>query len=180
VRLNASSAKDDDANLGEVFEFLRVLWATAHALETRSLAMQKEIGLSWPQRLVIRLIGRFPGVTPSRLAEILYLHPSTLSIQLKRLEERRLVERRVDPTDGRRAFLWLTKGGSGFDVDTPNTIEASVDALMHAVARADIARTKRVLETFAEHLFSLPPPRRPAPSRRARATPRRAKRPRRR
>ena len=34
------------------------------------------VGLTGPQRLVVRLVGRFPGITAGRLAEILHVHCS--------------------------------------------------------------------------------------------------------
>jgi len=39
-----------------------------------------------PQRLVIRIIGRFPSIHARQLGDILHLHPSSLTAPLKRLE----------------------------------------------------------------------------------------------
>src|SRR5438132_8459125 len=38
-------------------------------------------------RLVMRIVGRFPGIAAGRVAQILHVHPSTLTGILKRSEE---------------------------------------------------------------------------------------------
>jgi DNA-binding MarR family transcriptional regulator len=152
-----------DHELGEVLDFLSVLWATAHSLETRSLRMQRTIGVSWPQRLVLRLIGRFPNITSSALAEILCVTRGTLSLQLKRLEERGLLKRRTDTKDRRRAFLTLTAAGRALNIPAPSTVEAEVAQLLARSSASDIAKTKRVLNDLAKRLSAhdgdQPPPR---------------------
>ena len=50
--------------------------------------MAATIGITGPQRLVIRIIGRFPSIHAMQLADILHLHPSSLTAVLKRLERR--------------------------------------------------------------------------------------------
>jgi DNA-binding MarR family transcriptional regulator len=103
-------------------EFLQVLWRTSHALERRSRRMEKAIGLTAPQRLVVRFLGRFPGVTAGQLARALHVDPGTLSASLRRLEGRGLVERRRDPADTRRVTLGLTREGRALDVPGPGTV----------------------------------------------------------
>src|SRR2546421_7190843 len=51
--------------------------------------------LTGPQRLVMRIVGRFPGIAAGRVAQILHVHPSTLTGILKRLEARGLLQRRA-------------------------------------------------------------------------------------
>ena len=52
---------------------------------------------------MIRILGRYPGLSPGEVAAILHLHPSTLTGIMKRLATRGVVERRPDPDDARRA-----------------------------------------------------------------------------
>src|SRR5207249_10394609 len=88
--------------LGAVLDFLRLLWAVDHALQSASKRMESNFGMTGPQRLVMRIVGRFPGIAAGRVAEILHVHPSTLTGLLKRLESRGLLQRRTDPGDARR------------------------------------------------------------------------------
>src|SRR5689334_17453862 len=94
----------EDVGLGEVIEFMRLLWAVDHGLEASSKQMDAQFGVTGPQRLVIRIVGRHPGISAGQIAEILHVHPSTLTGVLGRLVERGIIHRRVDPADARRAL----------------------------------------------------------------------------
>jgi DNA-binding MarR family transcriptional regulator len=135
-------------------DFLQVLWRTSHALERRSRRMEKAIGLTAPQRVLVRFLGRFPGVTAGQLAQALHVDPGTLSASVRRLEARGLVERRRDPIDTRRVTLGLTRRGRALDVPRGDTVEAVADALLAATPARDIAATTRVLDRFAELLVT--------------------------
>jgi hypothetical protein len=53
--------------LGEVLDFLRLIWAVDHALQTASKAMRSAIGVTGPQRLVVRIVARFPGMPAGQI-----------------------------------------------------------------------------------------------------------------
>jgi DNA-binding MarR family transcriptional regulator len=138
--------------LGGPLEFLRLLWAVAHGLERVSKRMEASLGVTGPQRLVVRLVGRFPSITPGRLAALLHVHPSTLTAVLKRLQARGLVHRRRDNRDGRRTLLGLTPAGRRLDVSTAGTIEAAVAATLGGLPPAAVAHTRRALSVLVEKL----------------------------
>src|SRR6185295_6985225 len=94
----------DGTGLGEVIEFMRLLWAVDHGLSASSKQMDTLFGVTGPQRLVIRIVGRHPGIAAGRIAQILHVHPSTLTGVLARLVERGVLTRKADPQDGRRAL----------------------------------------------------------------------------
>lgn len=136
---------DDDVTLGRDLDFLRNLWRLNHALERRSAAMDQGHGVTAQQRLMIRCIGKFPGITASRLAEMLHVDPSTASTALRRLREKGLVTTRRDPSDSRRAFIGLTARGRGVDGLRTGTVESSVGRLLDEVPAADAVAVERVL-----------------------------------
>src|SRR5438309_9614455 len=104
-------ALDSQEDLGAVLDFMRLLWAVDHGLQSASKRMEARFGVTGPQRLVVRIVGRFPGIAAGRVAEILHVHPSTLTGILKRREQRGVLERRSDPLDARRALFGLTAKG---------------------------------------------------------------------
>lgn len=122
----AESSELDEPQLGDVLEFMRLMWALDHALQRTSKRMQARLGITGPQRLAIRVLARFPGLTAGRLARLLHVHPSTLTGIVRRLERQGLVERRVDARDRRRALLGLTRAGRRFDIDSAGTVELAV------------------------------------------------------
>src|SRR5512139_3796907 len=99
------------------------LWALTHSLEVRSKRMAKTLGVTGPQRLVIRLIGQTPGLSARDIASTLGIHPSTLTGILARLEKSGMIRRAVSETDRRRALFDLTGSGKRVDRERKGTVE---------------------------------------------------------
>ena len=140
------------AGLGRVLGFMRVLWAVDHGLTQVSKRMHRSLGVTGPQRLVIRLVGQSPGMSAGALAETLHLHPSTLTGVLKRLQDRGAIERTADPTDARRAQLRLTRKGERLDALRAGTVEARIRAALARIRDEDLAVAERVLLRIAGSL----------------------------
>jgi DNA-binding MarR family transcriptional regulator len=138
--------------LGGVLDFLRLIWHLDHALQRRSKRMEATLGVTGPQRLVLRIVGRFPGIPAGHLARMLHLHPSTLTGVLKRLERQRLVRKRVDPRDARRVLVSLTDQGRSLDVLTDDTIESVVSEMLTQLPPEQIVATREVLAALATRL----------------------------
>jgi len=138
--------------LGAVLEFMRELWALDHSLQSLSKRMMAEHGVTGPQRLVIRVIGKFPGASPGDLAEILCLHPSTLSGVLKRLESAGTVQREPHPWDKRRAVLRLTARGKRLDRIDSGTVEAGVQRLLEKTPRGRLENACSVIRLLTAAL----------------------------
>jgi DNA-binding MarR family transcriptional regulator len=131
---------------------MRLLWAVVHGLETTSKRMAHAIGVTGPQRLVLRVVGLFPGISAGDLSAILHLHPSTLTGILRRLVAQRLVSRVDDPEDRRRAVLRLTARGARANTITRGTVEAALTQALDSVSDRDRLAARRVLERLADHL----------------------------
>lgn len=148
----AGPPSEKSSRLGEVLDFMKLLWAVDHGLQSTSKRMEAKMGVTGPQRLVIRIVGRYPGISAGQLAEIMQLHPSTLTGVLKRLQERGIIERRVDPKDGRRALLGLTARGRELDSLRTGTVEAAVRQALKSVPRRKLDAAQDVLAAVAEAL----------------------------
>ncbi|MBS2030435.1 MAG: MarR family transcriptional regulator [Deltaproteobacteria bacterium] len=133
-------------------EFMRLLWAVDHALQSASKRLESRAGVTGPQRLVLRIVGCFPQISAGELAEVLVTHPSTLSGVLKRLEARGYLERKADPSDARRAQLRLTRKGRSIDALRAGTVESSIQRLLSRTTEADLAAAGRVLQALAAEL----------------------------
>lgn len=152
MRAPPSSDPNDPGSLGPVLDFMRRLWAVDHALHSLSKRMETRMGLTGPQRLVVRIVGRFPGINAGQLASILHVHPSTLTGVLARLEDRGLVTRRADPTDLRRALFTLTARGRGLDQPRSGTVEAALETTLAALPERNIRIAEQVLAQIADAL----------------------------
>ncbi|WP_437693451.1 MarR family winged helix-turn-helix transcriptional regulator [Sorangium sp. So ce176] len=149
---HAAPPPEKSSRLGEVLDFMKLLWAVDHGLQSTSKRMEAKMGVTGPQRLVIRIVGRYPGISAGQLAEIMQLHPSTLTGVLKRLQERGVIERRADPKDGRRALLGLTTRGRELDSLRTGTVEAAVRQALKAMPRRKLEAAQDVLAAVAEAL----------------------------
>ncbi len=162
-RARATREHDDGENvgLGEVIEFMRLLWAVDHGLSASSKQMDTLFGVTGPQRLVIRIVGGHPGIAAGRIAEILHVHPSTLTGVLGRLVDRGLLVRKPDPNDGRRALFDLTAPGAKLDQLRSGTIEAKVRRALGRAGARDLSAARSVLKLLADALTI---PSRPKPA----------------
>jgi MarR family transcriptional regulator, organic hydroperoxide resistance regulator len=133
-------------------DFLRVIWRVDHGLQRMSKQLESAFGVTGPQRLVLRIVGRRPGICAGDLAGVLHVHPSTLTGILRRLGERRLIARDADPRDGRRAMLRLTAAGKRLDVEAPGSEEAIVRRVLGRTSEARASATKRLLEALTAEL----------------------------
>ena len=138
--------------LGEVLEFLRALWGVNHALESTSRRMKARYGVTGPERMVVRLVGRYPGISAGDLARILQVDPSTLTGLLRRLVARGILRRHSDASDGRRALFTLTQKGSVVDGVKKGTVEAALSVALASLPVRDVSAAVSVIETLKRAL----------------------------
>ena len=131
---------------------MKLLWAVQNCLQSVSKQMEREVGVTGPQLLAMRVMGRFPGVAPKAIAEILHVHPSTLTGILRRLELRKLVERKAHPSDGRQSQLSLTAQGRRLNRPQMRRVENAVRKTLQGLSEGDLATVRRVLTRLAEQL----------------------------
>jgi DNA-binding MarR family transcriptional regulator len=145
--------------LGPVLEFLRTMWALDHALQRGSKRMALSLGVTGPQRLVVRIVGRYPGVSAGELAKLMHVHPSTLTGVLDRLETRRLIRRVSDPKDARRSLFRLTAAGERIDATLEGSIEGTIQQVLARIPQEQWTSTESVLRAITQALNDGPPQR---------------------
>ena len=92
-------------------ELLVALRRVIRAIDLRSKQLSKEIGLTGPQLLVMREIGKMPGTMVRDIAHNINLSPATVTSILDRLEGKELVKRVRSTEDKRRVSVYLTDNG---------------------------------------------------------------------
>jgi DNA-binding MarR family transcriptional regulator len=138
--------------LDSVLDFLRLLWSVEHGLQRTSKRMEATLGITGPQRFVLRIVGRFPGMSAGELAHIVQLHPSTITGILQRLVSRRFLVRDRDAADGRRIQLRLTRRARGFTRGSGGTVERAVVRALARVSERHLRGAREVLVALAESL----------------------------
>lgn len=87
------------------------LYAASRAMVRSYGPLLKELGLTYPQLLVMMVLWEQDDLSVSQLGERLRLDSGTLTPLLKRMEKQGLVSRQRDPADERRVRVTLTQQG---------------------------------------------------------------------
>lgn len=139
-------------SLGPTLDFMRAVWALNHAVQVTSKLMESELGLTVQQRMIVRILGKYPGITAGGLADLLRVHKATVSVAISRLEARRIVKKQRDEHDQRRVTLQLTARGKALDVQTEGTVESAAEYLMSVSSPSDRRAAERVMLVLAKAL----------------------------
>jgi DNA-binding MarR family transcriptional regulator len=145
-------ASDHVAPLGEVLGFMRLLWAVTHGLESTSKRMLAKLGVTGPQRLVLRIVGQNPKISAGDLARVMHVHPSSLTGVLQRLVDAKLLRRERDPDDGRRSALTLSPLGRQINARRAGTVEAAVQRALSTVTPEKLRVLEEALKNLAHEL----------------------------
>lgn len=143
------------ASLDPVLDFMRLLWTIEHGLQSTSKRMENSLGITGPQRLVLRVVSQFPGLSAVDLSDIVRLHPSTLTGVIQRLVDKDLLVRERDPEDGRRMRLRARPAAGRYTRVSPGTVEAAVQQALSSVPPAHVKHARAVLAAVAGALESV-------------------------
>lgn len=137
---------------GDTLQFMHRVWELVHALDVRSKRMMATIGVTGPQRLVIRLVGQRPDQTASEISSTLGKHPSTLTGVLARLQKAGLIVREVDAADRRRVRFTLTAAGKRIDRERRGTVEAATRRALARVESSSVESALALIGVLVEEL----------------------------
>jgi DNA-binding MarR family transcriptional regulator len=122
----------------------------AHAA-TRFAERIKALDLTPSQAGLLRLIAWQPGQSQQAIARTLGTPPSRLVLLIDSLQERGLIERRVNPDDRRHHALYLTEAGSDFMRQLAIVGAAHEDDICAGLDVDERTRLHGLLERLAIH-----------------------------
>ena len=100
-------------------ELLVALRKVIRAIDLRSKQLNKDVGLTGPQLLLMQTISNEPGVMVRQIADNINLSPATVTSILDRLETKQFVQRVRSTEDKRRVEVFLTEQGKVILQDAP-------------------------------------------------------------
>ena len=112
-----------------------------------------DLGVTYPQYLVLRTLSERDGLTVGAIADRLSLEPSTLTPLLKRLEARGFVDRRRNAANERQVLVTLTQAGRKLDAES-----ACLGALLVSASGAqpqDLARLTKEIRALRDAVDAL-------------------------
>ena len=149
--MNSSSDLPDDSTLPESLRLLPLLWSLNAALERTSLEMDARLGVTGPQRFLLRFIGLEPGISRARLASVISLDASDLQSALEHLVAENFLTQQ-----GGSSGYYLTGKGAGVNSVMAGTVEQGVSKALDDASPYERSTFRRMLERVIRHLGSPP------------------------
>lgn len=127
------------------------LYSATNAMTRTYRPLLNELGLTYPQYLVLLVLWEKRGCRLGEIAEELRLATHAVSPIIDRLEESGLVRRTVDEDDARAVRVQLTKQGAKMESDAA-AVQDSV-RLRTDLDPAAVARLRADLHELVDHLL---------------------------
>lgn len=151
-RSTEATKSSAELDLDPVLDFMRLLWSVEHGLQSTSKHMEATLGITGPQRLVLRIVTERPGLSAGELARIVHLHPSTITGILERLVRKGLLRRERDRRDNRRVRLRSRAAAQEFVAASTGTVESAVTRALARIPMDRVRHTREVLSALADAL----------------------------
>ena len=139
-------------DLDPILDFMRLLWSVEHGLQSTSKRMEASLGITGPQRLVLRIVSQRPGLSPGEVARIVHVHPSTVTGILQRLVKKGLLRRERDSNDHRRIRLRSQAAAREFVSASTGTVESAVTRALERIPMPRVRHAREVLSAIASAL----------------------------
>jgi DNA-binding MarR family transcriptional regulator len=128
------------------------MYSASRAATAAYRPMLEELGLTYPQYLVMLVLWEEQPRSVRELGEELGLDSGTLSPLLKRLESLGFVERRRSAADERRVEVFLTDAGTALSARATGIPQRLADAA--GLSGAELDRLRETLERLTAALQS--------------------------
>ena len=147
--MNSSSNPPDSSALPEALRLLALIWSLKAALERTSHGMDAKLGVTGPQRFLLRFVGLEPGITRLQLANVVSLDASELQSDLEELVSNNLL---TAPNE--LSGYYLTGKGAGINAVMNGTVEQAVSKALDDATPYERTSFRRMLERVIRHLDS--------------------------
>ena len=112
-----------DAQISETMQSLRRIFK---AIEDYSQEVSSSFGITGPQLWALKIVSQHAGLPLGDLSRKMYLHPSTVTGVVDRLEDKGYVVRDRDSVDRRVVRVKLTPAGQDLAAKAPNPIQGKM------------------------------------------------------
>jgi DNA-binding MarR family transcriptional regulator len=140
-------ARTQPARTDDAAEIVNGLRRIVKAIAEYSYQVRKSFGLTGPQLWALKTLLREGPLTMGHLANALAVQPSSLSLLIKRLVHRGLVQRTRLPSDRRVVELVLTKRGEALAARAP---EAAQGRLLHGLRRLGPSQVRAIRQAIRQ------------------------------
>jgi MarR family transcriptional regulator, organic hydroperoxide resistance regulator len=126
------------------------LYAASRAMTAAYAPLLDELDLTYPQYLVMLVLWERDGERVSQIGERLHLDSATLTPLLKRLESRKLIERRRSREDERVVEVFLSTAGKRLERKAADVPACMLEKVKLSVA--EVTKLRAQVQALTERL----------------------------
>ncbi len=141
------SETDQDAQIYETMQSIRRI---IKALQDYSRDVCSHFGVTGPQLWVLKTISESSSLSLGGLSKKMYLHPSTISGVIDRLESKGYVVRERDNEDRRIVNVRLTHEGENLVRKAPNPVQGKMIYGLKQLKREELGLIYRSVQKLVE------------------------------
>jgi MarR family transcriptional regulator, organic hydroperoxide resistance regulator len=145
--MTSPSDPPDWSTLPESLRLLSLIWGLSAALERTSRAMESTVGVTGPQRFLLRFVGLAPGISCARLASVMARDLSDLQSDLDGLVAKNLLAEQEGS-----ASYYLTAHGATVNAVTEGTVEQAVSKALDGALPYEKSSFQRMLDRVVRNL----------------------------
>jgi DNA-binding MarR family transcriptional regulator len=134
----------------EISETVQSLRRIFKAIEDYSYEILISFGITGPQLWALKTISRSAGLALGDLSKKMYLHPSTISGVIDKLEGKNLVRRRRDSVDRRVVTVDLTPAGKELAKRAPNPVQGRMIYGLRKLKKDELHAIYESIRTLTE------------------------------
>lgn len=127
---------------------LQALRAIVRELRLASVSCEKEFGLSAAQLFVLHALRDHPGMSLGEAAERTATDQSSVSVVVRKLQEKKLVNKRASSEDGRRLEIFLTPAGERLSRKAPPAVQEQLIQRIAGLGNPERTHLADLLERF--------------------------------
>ena len=136
-----------DAQVSETMQSLRRIFK---ALQDYSQEVSSSFGITGPQLWALKTLSRHDGLALGDLSRQMYLHPSTITGVIDRLERKGYVARDRDRNDRRVVKVKLTPAGEELVAKAPNPVQGKMIYGLRKMKKSELTVIYESVRKLAE------------------------------
>ena len=133
-----------------ISETMQALRRIIKAIQDYSQDISNQFGITGPQLWALKTIFEHGNLSLSELSKRMYLHPSTMTGVVDRLEKKGLVVRKRDKGDRRVVKLQITPEGADLIKKAPNPIQGKMIYGLRRLRRQELDSIFRAVQKLTE------------------------------
>lgn len=131
-------------------DILIALRRITRAIDIHSRYLANTFGLTGPQLVCLRMLGRFDTLTPSELAKHVALSQATVTGIVDRLASRQLLTRERSAADRRNVTVTITEAGRALLDDAPSPLQETFANRLAALEETDQEQIRNTLNRVVQ------------------------------